>query len=52
VQAEEPKGLPTVNYQDRAQIDRFQKLGYDTFAPLMCDSLLHSESDAPLTCVK
>lgn len=47
VKAEEPKGLPVVDYQNRAQIDRFQKLGYDIFAPLTCDSLQHNELNGP-----
>jgi hypothetical protein len=47
LKAEEPKGRPIVDFSDRAQLDRFQKLGYDIFAPLTCDSLLHNEAAGP-----
>jgi hypothetical protein len=43
----EPKGRPTVDFSDRAARDRFQKLGYDIFAPLTNDSLLHDEAEGP-----
>lgn len=47
VNAQEPKGRPTVNFQDRAAIDRFQKLGYDIFATLTNNSLVHNEANGP-----
>jgi hypothetical protein len=47
VNALEPKGRPTVDFSDRAAIDRFQKLGYDKFATLTSKSLLQDEAQGP-----
>jgi hypothetical protein len=31
----------------KEDFDRFHRLGFDTFAPLTCDTLIHQDSDGP-----
>ena len=40
VEAIEPQGKPTINFKNRDELERFQKLGYARIAPLSANDLL------------
>jgi hypothetical protein len=47
IEANEPRGLPSYNFSNKDERDRFQKLGYDVFAKLTNDTLIWRDEDGP-----
>lgn len=47
IKAEQPKGRPTVDMSKKEEFDRYHRLGFDTFAVLTCDTLIHKDEDGP-----
>jgi hypothetical protein len=47
IDAPEPAGLPTYNFSNKDERDRFQKIGYDVFAKLTNDTLIWPDKAGP-----
>lgn len=45
--ATKPEGRPRVDYQDKAALHRFQRMGYDVYATLTTDSLTFADGEIP-----